>query len=318
VAYGTNWELKFNGVTVASLPASPPQTPTTGTFIGSDANTGFFIGDIDDARIYNSALSNSEILALVGYHPTQVTTWSPNPVTSSLKVYLQADSLTNLLNGNNVNNWDDSSGNGNHITAVNPPSFQSSGLNGKPSVNFSSVSNHHLARAITTGLTGSNFSIFSVINPTLVANSSHGIMSIATACASYDKEQSLVWMPGPLHHVAEGGICNIISVPGSSDPLVSGSSYIKGLVYQISSTATLLLNGKILASDPTPGTGFSSADYALTIGQRRAQGALTAFNGHISEVLYFDGALSSSNRTIVQCYLSSKYNIDLSAAVSCP
>jgi len=318
IATGTNWDLRLNGVSIATLAATTPVTPTTATYIGADAVTGYFTGDIDDVRIYNAALTNAEISALSGYHPMQVSTWTTTPATSSLKIHFQADSLSNLANGNNVASWNDNSGNLNHVTAVNPPTFAASGLNAKPSVSFSSVSNQHLIRAGSSGLTGSNYAIFSVFNPTLVVSSSHGIISIASGCNSYEKEQMIVWMPGPVHHIAEAGLCNIISVPGSSDPLVSGNSYIDSFTYQISNTANLYLNGKTVASVATPATAFSSADYDITVGQRRAQGAATAFNGQIAEVIYFDGAFTSVNRTVVECYLSSKYNIPLDPGVNCP
>lgn len=317
-ATGTNWDLRLNGVSIATLISTTPTSPTTGTYIGSDSNIAFFTGDIDDVRIYNIAISDAEILTLSGYHPMQVSNWTTTPATSSLKIHLQADSLTNLANGSNVVSWSDNSGNGNTVTAVNPPTFSSNGLNSKPSVSFLNAFNQHLAKGGSSGLTGSSYGMFSVINPTLIATTSMGIFSIATGCSSYDKEQMFVWQPGPLNHIAEAGLCNIISVPGTSDPVVSGNSYIDSFTYQISSNANLYLNGKSIVSLATPATVFSSANYDITVGQRRAQGASTAFNGQIAEIIYIDGAISTANRTTVECYLSSKYNIPLFPTVNCP
>jgi hypothetical protein len=315
-ATGTNWDLRLNGVSIALLASTTPVTPTTGTYIGSDANTGYFTGDIDDVRIYNAALTDAEISTLSGYHPMQVSTWTTTPASSSLKIHFQADSLSNLPNGNPVANWNDNSGNANHVGGGISPTYSAAGLNSKPTVSFVSASNQYLTKVGSTGLSGSNYSIFSVFNPTLVATTSMGILSIASGCNSYDKEQMLVWI-GP-DHIAEAGICNNLSVPGSSDPIVSGKSYIDSFTYQISSTANLYLNGKTVASVATNATGFSSTDYNIAVGQRMAQGAATAFNGSISEVIYFDGALSNANRITMECYLSSKYNIPLDPAVSCP
>src|SRR5712691_10851782 len=62
---GTTVRLYVNGVQVASQAQTTPLMPTTGTLqIGADSYTGEnFTGRIDEVRIYNQALSPSEIQA---------------------------------------------------------------------------------------------------------------------------------------------------------------------------------------------------------------------------------------------------------------
>ncbi len=59
---GATVRLYVNGVQVASQAQTTPLTPTTGTLqIGADSYGEFFAGRIDEVRIYNRALSQSEI-----------------------------------------------------------------------------------------------------------------------------------------------------------------------------------------------------------------------------------------------------------------
>lgn len=60
------WEMYIDGVkkTITNSTAVP-NTPTTGTYIGSNHSGGEnFAGSVDDARIYDQAMTNAEILAL--------------------------------------------------------------------------------------------------------------------------------------------------------------------------------------------------------------------------------------------------------------
>ena len=67
VRVGGVWTIYVNGVPAAPTWTNTPNTPDTGTFIGNDQNSAIrFNGLIDDARIYNSALSSAQIAALAG------------------------------------------------------------------------------------------------------------------------------------------------------------------------------------------------------------------------------------------------------------
>jgi hypothetical protein len=66
--------------------------------------------------------------------------WSPALLRPGLALWLDAaDSSTITLNGSNVAQWNDKSGNGRHVsqaTAANQPAYVASALNGKAGVNF--------------------------------------------------------------------------------------------------------------------------------------------------------------------------------------
>lgn len=309
-ATGTNWDLRLNGAPIGTASAAPI-TPTVGTFIGSSPANEFFTGDIDDVRIYNTALSDAQILALAGYHPMQVSTWTATPATSSFKIHFQADSLSNLANGATVTTWNDNSGNGNHISAGVSPTYSASGINFKPAVNFVRASNQYLTRAAGTGVNGPNFSMFSVFNPAL-AGADMGLFSIGSSCGPHDKEQMVMNTA-----FLEAGVCNILSVGSSVSPVSSGNSYIHSFTYQTSSTGNVYLNGLLVQSAAAPATAYSG-NSDIGLGRRLSGGAPLSYNGLISEAIYFDGSLSNANRALVECYFSSKYNITLDPGILCP
>ena len=64
--------------------------------------------------------------------------WNPSELGASLALWLDAeDTSTITLNGSNVSQWDDKSGNGRHVsqaTAANQPAYLATGFNSKPVV----------------------------------------------------------------------------------------------------------------------------------------------------------------------------------------
>jgi len=66
--------------------------------------------------------------------------WRPDELGGSLALWLDAeDTSTITLNGSNVSQWDDKSGNNRHVTqatASNQPTYTTAGLNGKSIITF--------------------------------------------------------------------------------------------------------------------------------------------------------------------------------------
>lgn len=62
--------------------------------------------------------------------------WTPALLGASLALWLDADDASTItLNGSNVSQWDDKSGNNRHAsqaTAANQPAYLTTGFNGKP------------------------------------------------------------------------------------------------------------------------------------------------------------------------------------------
>jgi len=77
----------------------------------------------------------------IGFFSPVVVSGDPSTIFgSSLQLWLRGDSI--VLNGSNVSQWTDKSGNSNHATQTNAslqPAYQTTGFNGKPCLNFNNV-----------------------------------------------------------------------------------------------------------------------------------------------------------------------------------
>jgi hypothetical protein len=308
---GTTTVLYMNGSQIGSL--GKAWNTIAGAFnIGRRAdNVEFFTGSIDDVRIYNRVLSLNEIKALSGYHPMQASVWTTTPGTSGLKLYLQADSLSNLANNAAVSSWTDHSGNSNTVTqaaGMKMPLFQISGLNGKISLKFTASNLQELNNTGTTGFGGVSFSIIAAAQP-LTLGADKGIMGIGTSCGN-DKVLGV-----DATDFLYGGMCNIITLTSTTFPITTIPN-IFSQTYQHGGGANLgnlYQSGNLISSQISSSTVFAGSTQ-LAVGRRNTSAIY--WDGQISEVLFFDLSLGNTDRELIECYLSSKYGLALGH--SCP
>ncbi len=119
---GTTWRIYVNGTLDSSNVQSAPVATSAKLEIGAADIIGspgqYFPGKIDDARIYNRALSNTEIKQLYQQDPHIDISMTSNklPINNGLVGYWTADGKT--INGTSMT---DASGNGNTGTLVATP-----------------------------------------------------------------------------------------------------------------------------------------------------------------------------------------------------
>jgi len=88
--------------------------------------------------------------------------WRPDELGASLVLWLDAeDTLSITLNGSNVAQWNDKSGNGNdnHVsndTAATQPTYLATGWNGKPTVSFTKTGQEFLFKAGVSNFAANN------------------------------------------------------------------------------------------------------------------------------------------------------------------
>lgn len=303
------WQVFLNGVSVPNITGSASASPLTPNALrvgSSPAGDEKFIGLITDARIYGKALTNSEILALSGNHPMQVSSWDPISSNSSLGVHLQADSFPNTTDNSVVGNWTDSSGNNFHATQINGPLFRTgaNGLNGKPAIQLNGTNQYFDAG--NTSLSFSGVSVFAVGRN--VMNAGPNFRPFVTK---------------------DGGTCvgnrfNLHRNTNNNDYFFEtngGSITTSGTVGEnvILTAINSGTNLSISKNGNTPSNSVTSAitgttSCALQVGGRTSDSLF--FQGLIGEVLVFKAPLSTGDKDIVECYLSTKYNLPVGH--SCP
>lgn len=231
--------------------------------------------------------------------------------TSQLKLWFRSDNGVNVT-GSNVDSWTNSAG----VTALNVsetgterPTLVSNALNGFPEVSFNGGINR-LRSGLT--LTTSNFI-------------TDKATSFVVVKADNTTQQSSVYLTDPLEgnrfssHIPWLGTVyfDIGNCCGTESRIeVSGLSGLLG--YSIwSYTAeqatgkTLYRNGTSLQSRPNVTTYTSHATHRFNLGGHYS--GSNGFTGDMTEVVIYNVKVNEAERIIIDNYLSSKYDLALSA-----
>ncbi|WCL50527.1 LamG-like jellyroll fold domain-containing protein [Leptospira sp. GIMC2001] len=287
--------------------------------------TGNFFGVLDDIRIYNRVLSISEMKAIAGYYPTQVSSWNESLVSSSLKFYLMPEATSygpGLCSGgiNCVGTWDDRSGSGYHISqgvGVIQPLYNAIGINDVPAIRFigTGLNPSFMSRSCEPILNGTTNTIVSVFKETTQLGN-NGIFQnggptdgkLLYILRTFSGNPTLFDLDSNGAKVQSNSLFNSVN-----------ESVIMTLDYD-GAIGNLFKNGAVASSIDSGGSTFNCASGNLDIGRYFFGGLYPGdggyFDGELGDFIYFDEVLSTSDREIVQCYLSNKYNIPVSH--SCP
>ena len=236
-------------------------------------------------------------------------------------LWLSADFGTSTTsNGSPVNAWTDRSGNSNDAsqgTAAKQPLYQSSVINGMPTVLFDNASGAGFADEMlvndntnldnTDGLT-----IFTISRPLNLDGSARTILSKRVNVGS-SQAYSMFYFSGNSMYIDIDGNGNRFGTPSS---FTNSNNYIITLLYD--GTLTAAQRAKVYIGETlditTTETSASIPDYGsnLTIGSINTDDG-RPFGGHIAEIAVYRRALNAAERIIVNNYLSAKYDISLSA-----
>ena len=229
--------------------------------------------------------------------------------TADLRVWLRADAITGLSDGDPVAAWTDQSGNTNNAAQVasgNRPTYQTSGLNGLPTVRFDGVDDHFLI-ASNAGLEPQALSIFAVVVPTTPGHSNGRDVFVknhtrAPPYASYgiDLVGGDRWQMVSSHN----GI--FTPRPGSATTL--GQPDLLSGVWNAGPNMTLHVDGaQTMTSNVTGSIAYNGEP--ISVGTWLGDLANNSFGGDIAEILFYDTALSTDDRQLVEGHLGWKYGL---------
>ena len=268
-------------------------------------------GDIDDVRIYNRVLSTAELRVLAGYHPMQVSTWNVTPASSGMKLHYVPEQLGPLANNADITQWDDISGHSMHLFQGTPgsrPQYAQSGINNRPAVNF--ISNRIFTRGCNdTNLGGDNTTIIGAIRQTSNSGANKGL---------FEYGQKLIYLNGgasqTLSYVRLApDEVKITSLPDFINLIAPNPNMIYAVSHSLAGGA-IYKNG----SNVTSGTPAVSASQVCSTGLYfGGRDGYDNFEGLFGDFLYFNTILSSADRRMAECYLSSKYSVPLDNSVIC-
>ena len=201
---------------------------------------------------------------------------SPSSI-AGLSLWLKADSIVGLNDGDTVGSWTDQSPNvnsANQLTEILKPLYKTNILNGKPVVRFDGGNDEMtISQGITHGTTfivgkrSSTSSPFAEVGGGSIGNRRGLIGIYYPAYASYDEYY----------------------VNGTSVPNGGGGA----------------INTQLIFTGRSPTTPVNSTSFRLGYGSP----SYASLNGDIAEIIIYDTSLTSTNRQLIESYLQKKYGI---------
>lgn len=202
---------------------------------------------------------------------------------------------TVVLDGsNNVSQWTDKSGNGNHATQStisSRPPVVSNAIGGKPAINFNNTYWFSLPNFLQASWgAGSTFIVYTLERK----DQQWAAMKVGSAGDAYWGSNSQYSYNG---YIGEWRYDRVYAQPQKMTSLGTfGLSIISGTSYTVHRNGTQVLN-------TTPQWGVTSSPY---IGRDET---LKRMPGKIAEIVLVSRAATSSERLSMQSYFNSKYGI---------
>lgn len=271
------------------------------------------------SKIYNISIVLLTFLPFAGSAQT-----GPGGVGNSTNnaFWIKANQGTSsAANGANISVWNDFSGNALHLsqpTAAQQPIYRSNVMNGFPALQFDNATasgqNDYLIGPDsplldnTTGLT-----IFSVTQPTTLDGEARAMVSKRTGVGVNESFMFFFYT----NNYIFGDIVNIDNrFSTSPNAYAVNTNYIVSFMYNgtlPTAQRSKIYNGNTLQATAAE-TDASIPDYPsqLTVGCTHI-GDPRPFGGYIAEVAIYREALNDTRRTIINNYLSAKYNIPLAS-----
>jgi len=248
--------------------------------------------------------------------------WNPSQLGADLALWLDAaDADTITLNGSDVSQWDDKSGNGRNVsqaTAAQQPTFVSNGLNGKPTISFDGTNDILLNQnAGSVGVT--NISMFMVTRYVAGVGSNDIPMGIGQTNQTGAVRVFYRASGGNTQGFA-GWARDVLTSSLSTD--IGGVHHIFEVVQPNSTTVNLFRDGTAGTGNPytisfggTVPVNFNG----FSIGSLQGASVGTYYsNIQTSEVIISYTALSTTDRQKIEGYLAWKWGLVANLPVSHP
>jgi hypothetical protein len=238
--------------------------------------------------------------------------------TSNLQLWLSAETISGLADGQTVATWNDQSGKGNTATASGTPEYQSTSINGRPAVHFTPADLDFFNT--TNTISTSAESVFFVGGTDVGGDQALLGNTWSQHYTLRDRGGVFGWNIGGFAWTAVDGLRDF--APDSNDtPMILSGVRIANATGYLSLFQDGTLKG-FASETPYRYGGGPGSQYA---GEFHTSGAINGayvigrrhnhsgefYGGNFGEVAAFDRDLNEAERILVENHLSTKWDIDL-------
>lgn len=297
---GTGWmPLNFssgsNAEVISRLPVDPVNSVASGFYyqFQSATSTWKLSAKLESTKYISEAGKDggTDPLRVERGNDLSLSVPTGSSIPGSPVMWLAADSITGKNDGDSVSTWNDQSGNNNNAVAVGAsPVFRTNILNGKPVVQFTAAS---LQRMRATPNVNLPYTIFAVARQRGGANG-------RVIGAVYPSANWLLgwWNSYQDAMYAEGFV--------KSGTVAASTNWIQYTGKGTGSLTSFYKNGSLLAENALGTLGINST---IALSGYGAFSTEELSNCDIAEVLVYGTALNNTDRSAVEAYLNSKYNL---------
>lgn len=213
------------------------------------------------------------------------------------KLWLSADKITNLADGDPVSSWPDSSGDGNNAvqaTAEYQPIYKTGILNSKPVVRFDGTDDYMTCAAFMSGTTAATLFVVATID----SDDTYALIGTA------DNDGYYRYAGDGCGYMGAFRTARIAQYP-------SGMPSSGANIFALRSSTTEYLM-RVNGVSKGVQAGSYSAGTKFEIGTQTDTAALTKYLlGDIAEILVYSGSLTDIEVSTVETYLANKYGISI-------
>ncbi len=225
---------------------------------------------------------------------------------NNLLLWLKADALQGLSDGQTATTWPDSSAGSYNFTATNTPLYRTAVRSGLPALSFQAGDSDYFEFPLTSALNPAEFTIAFVCAVTGAAGT---IRSPLTNRGNTGPTRK------GLHFYAESGntwtgtVANSDWQALSAGTVTTGDWTILSMSQGGGERQTLFKNGDLMGTQIVPGYLVNDTNTFRIGAGENAGPADYFFEGFIAEVVYIGRVLSDTELAGLQCYLSNRYAI---------
>jgi hypothetical protein len=241
------------------------------------------------------------------FPPSTAVPWLPTNITGCFLWLDAADPTTLVLNGSNVTNWFDKSGNGfAAVSQFTPATLVQSSFGGNTNLLFNGASRYFCP---TTAISNAGYTIFTVQNTTSAGGGggSSGYQRVINAD------------PYVFVGVSNGYVATFTGSGSSWNDVALNTPQFYNVntnVLVSMSVSNAVLTPYVNGIAGTTKTGTTGAFSNFYIGDYSNASSVQPWYGNISEIIVYNGILSTSQRQQVEGYLSWKWGLISSASPS--